>query len=204
VSNPKSQTPVILEHPFLTAANVIINCKNEFIRLTFGDMTREVNIFSLGKKPRDVKDQIFEVNLIKYLTSEHNEEIELLTEYEFELETKDFNLDQIVESAVNWASSPISLSIEPTDLTLPFIKFPFHRIESLTKHLKYVYLDGRETLLVIIVSHLTAGQEESLVSVLRKHREATGWTMTDIKELNPAILQHHIHLNEEATPKRDP
>ena len=28
--------------------------------------------------------------------------------------------------------------------------------------------------------------------------------MTDIKGLSPAIVQHHIHLNEEATPKRDP
>jgi len=27
--------------------------------------------------------------------------------------------------------------------------------------------------------------------------------MTDIKGLSPAIVQHHIHLNEEATLKRD-
>jgi len=28
--------------------------------------------------------------------------------------------------------------------------------------------------------------------------------MTDIKGLSPAIIQHRIHLNEEATLKRDP
>ena len=28
--------------------------------------------------------------------------------------------------------------------------------------------------------------------------------MTDIKGLSPAIVQHRIHLNEGATPKRDP
>jgi len=28
--------------------------------------------------------------------------------------------------------------------------------------------------------------------------------MTDIKGLSSAIVQHHIHLNEEGTPKRDP
>ena len=27
--------------------------------------------------------------------------------------------------------------------------------------------------------------------------------MTNIKGLSPAIVQHRIHLNEEATPKRD-
>jgi len=75
-------------------------------------------------------------------------------------------------------------------------------LKALANHLKYVYLDRRETRLVIITSHLTARQEESLMSVLRKYREAIGWTMTD-KGLNPAIVQHHIHPNEEATLKRD-
>jgi len=42
------------------------------------------------------------------------------------------------------------------------------------------------------------------MTILRKHREAIGWTMADIKGLSPAIVQHRIHLNEEATPKRDP
>jgi len=39
--------------------------------LTFGDMTKEVNIFHLRKQPRDSEDQTFEVNLIEGLTSEH-------------------------------------------------------------------------------------------------------------------------------------
>jgi len=43
-------------------------------------MTREVNIFNLGKQPRDVENQTFEVNLIENLTSEHREELELETE----------------------------------------------------------------------------------------------------------------------------
>jgi len=107
VFNPLSQTPVILGCPFLTTANAIINCRNRSIRLTFRDMIRKVNIFNLEKQPRDVKDQTFEVNLIKNMTSEHRKELKLETESEFELESMDFNLDQSVESAVSWASSPI-------------------------------------------------------------------------------------------------
>ena len=66
------------------------------MRLTFGDMTREVNVFNLGKQPRDVKDQTFEVNLIENLTSEHMKELELETECEFGLESDDFNLDRLL------------------------------------------------------------------------------------------------------------
>jgi len=53
------------------------------------------------------------------VTSEHKEELELETECDFELESDDFNLDQAVESAVNWASNPISQNVEPTNLTRP-------------------------------------------------------------------------------------
>jgi len=51
-------------------------------------------------------DQTFQVNFIENLTSEHEESMEIDTESEFDLESEDFNLDQIIDSAVDWASSP--------------------------------------------------------------------------------------------------
>ena len=47
-------------------------------------------------------DQSFEVNLIEGLTSEH-EELEYESDHEFDLESDDFNLDQIVDSTIEWA-----------------------------------------------------------------------------------------------------
>jgi len=116
VSNTRSQTPIIIERPFLATANVIIKCRKVSIRLTIKDMIREVNIFNLGKQSRDIEDQIFEVNLIENITSEHREELKLETESEFELEFINFDLNQIVESTVNWASSPVSPSLKSTNL----------------------------------------------------------------------------------------
>ena len=40
--------------------------------------------------------------------------------------------------------------------------------------------------------------------MLRENREAISWTMANIKGINQSIVQHHIHLIEEAKPKRDP
>ena len=42
------------------------------------------------------------------------------------------------------------------------------------------------------------------MSILKRHREAIGWTMKDIKGISLAIVQHRIHLVDEATPRRDP
>ena len=64
------------------------------MRFTFGDMTKEVNVLDLGKQPRDLEDQTFEVNYIENLTSEHEE-----PENEFEL--KHFNLDEIVDFSMD-------------------------------------------------------------------------------------------------------
>ena len=46
-----SKVPLILGRPFLATANANINCRNELMNLTFGNMTLEVNIFHVGGKP---------------------------------------------------------------------------------------------------------------------------------------------------------
>ena len=42
--------PIVLGRPFLATSNAIINCRNGFMQLTFGNMTLELNIFHLSKK----------------------------------------------------------------------------------------------------------------------------------------------------------
>jgi len=167
------------------------------MRLAFGDITKEVNVFNLRKQQRDFEDQTFEVNYIGNLISEHEE-----LENEFELE--DFNLDEIVDSAVDWALNPIMSTPETEFANLSGESLPSLELKVLSEHLKYASLSENDTLSVITTSHLTGEQEESLMSVLRKEKEAIRWTMSDIKAISPAIVQHHIHLNDDATPKRDP
>jgi len=93
---------------------------------------------------------------LKNLTSEHEESIEMETKSEFDMESEDFNLDQIINSAVDWTSSPNVphhrtkiLDITSNELT------PSLELKTLPEHLKYAYLGGREILSVIIASHLT-------------------------------------------------
>ena len=79
--------------------------------------------------------------LIKNLTSEHREELELETECDFGLESDDFNIDQVVDSDMNWVSNPISSIMEPTNLTSSFSE-PSSSLElkALPTHLKYIDL----------------------------------------------------------------
>ena len=119
------------------------------------------------------------------------------------MESDDFNLDQIIDSAVEWATNTTStpLSLEQLDLRPTN---SFSDLKAIPNHLKYAYLGEKEAHLVIISSHLIEEQEEDLLVMLRDNKEAIEWTMADIKGLSPSIVQHHIHLIEAAKLKRDP
>jgi len=48
--------PVILGLPFLATSNALINCRNGLMKLSFGNMTLEMNIFNICKQPGDNTD----------------------------------------------------------------------------------------------------------------------------------------------------
>jgi len=58
--------PVILGRPFLATSNALINYRNGVMKLSFGNMTLEMNIFNICKQPGDDND-LKEVDLIEEL-----------------------------------------------------------------------------------------------------------------------------------------
>jgi len=62
--------PVILGRPFLATSNALINCRNGLMKLSFGNMTLEMNIFNIFKQPEDDND-LQEVNFSEKLV--HNQ-----------------------------------------------------------------------------------------------------------------------------------
>ena len=66
--------PIILGRPFLATSNVIINCRNGVMQLTFGNMTLELNIFHLGKKHMHQEEKgLKEVRLIETIVDEQSQ-----------------------------------------------------------------------------------------------------------------------------------
>ena len=51
VANPDAQILVILGRPFLVTSNALINYRNGMLKLSFGNMTIELNIFNLQRQP---------------------------------------------------------------------------------------------------------------------------------------------------------
>ena len=64
--NASTQIHVILGHPFLATSNALINCQSGVIKISFGNMTIELNIFDISKQVLENED-ICEVNMIEDL-----------------------------------------------------------------------------------------------------------------------------------------
>ena len=73
-----------------------------------------------------------------------------------------------------WVKRYESLEFPSNDFknTLPSIEQPpVLELNELPSHLKYVYLEEKETLPIIISSQLTTIQEEQLVTALKRHKK---------------------------------
>lgn len=80
---------------------------------------------------------------------------------------------------------------------------PVLDLKPLLTELKYVFLGPNSTLPVVISSCLTNRQEEELLKVLIEHKNAIGWTLADIKGINPFICTHNFYLEEDSKPSRE-
>jgi hypothetical protein len=94
------------------------------------------------------------------------------------------------------------VSKEKEETVVP--KSPKKKLKPLPDSLKYKFLGQAESLPVIIASDLIDAQEEELLRVLREYREAIGWTIEDVKGINPSLVMHKIHLEENSKPLREP
>ncbi|GJX67402.1 hypothetical protein Tco_0303129 [Tanacetum coccineum] len=81
------------------------------------------------------------------------------------------------------------------------IKEP-HELElkGLPSHLEYAYLEGTDKLPVIIEFFLKDDEKEALLKVLKSHKRAIAWKITDIKGIDPRFCTHKILMEEDYKP----
>jgi len=128
---------IILGCPFLTTSNALINYRNGLMKLSFGNMALEMNIFNICKQPGDDND-LQEVDFIEKLVhdkfqttsseSKVDESDDLQMVY-FQEESKPSNWRPQIEELPPRSTESVPLSIEPPkpDLKpLPFnLKYSF-------------------------------------------------------------------------------
>ena len=71
-------------------------------------------------------------------------------------------------------------------------------LKELLEHLKYAFLQPVQAKPVLISVGLTKLEEQKMLEILRKYKEAIAWSIEDLKRISPSICMHKIPLEENA------
>ncbi|GJU49985.1 reverse transcriptase domain-containing protein [Tanacetum coccineum] len=77
---------------------------------------------------------------------------------------------------------------------------PTVELKDLPPHLKYVFLEGDDKLPVIIAKYLSVEEKAALIKVLKSHKRAIAWKLSDIKGINLEFCTHKILMEEDYKP----
>nr|GEU55319.1 reverse transcriptase domain-containing protein [Tanacetum cinerariifolium] len=77
---------------------------------------------------------------------------------------------------------------------------PEVELKDLPPHLEYVFLEGDDKLPVIISKDLSVEEKVALIKVLKSHKQAIAWKLSDIKGLNLKFCTHKILIEDDFKP----
>nr|GFB40105.1 reverse transcriptase domain-containing protein [Tanacetum cinerariifolium] len=77
---------------------------------------------------------------------------------------------------------------------------PKLELKELSSHLEYAFLEDSNKLPVIIAKNLKDVEREALINVLKSHKWAITWKISDIKGIDPRFCTHKILMEDDYRP----
>ncbi|XP_073031172.1 uncharacterized protein [Primulina eburnea] len=200
---------LILGRPFLATGRALIDVQKGELVLRLNDEKVTFNVFHsmkyLGSSDCyriDAIDDIFECSVHDTFIEDPLEKL-LVSPKSTESSREE------VGECVNYleGSKPLPRSVNskigelghiPKSLKPSIEEPPFLELKPLPPHLKYLFLKEEHKLPVIVSSSLTGDEEDKLLRVLKDHIYAIGWSIADIKGINPSMCMHKILMEKEA------
>ncbi|GKB15460.1 hypothetical protein Tco_0849383 [Tanacetum coccineum] len=214
---------LILGRPFLRTARALIDVYGEELTLRVDD---EAITFKVGQTSRYSRsyETVNQVNVIDVACEEYAQEVLgfsdssssaslLRIHRRFLLPPHDDYYDTegdilYLEKLLNEDPSPTLPPMKNDDLkqvdvtlTKPSIEEPPElELKDLPSHLEYAFLEGTDKLPVIISKELKDEEKAALLKVLKSHKRAIAWKISDIKGIDPSFCTHKILMEDDFKP----
>jgi len=194
-----TKIPLILGRPFMLTANCVVDMGNGNLELSIDNQKITFDLFKAMKYPQEgwkcfrveeidkedvsilkTPQTLLEkamVNVLDCLTSEEEEDLKAFLE---DLDRQ----DSIPEGEADFETLKKEVPSEKKKVELKI----------LPNHLKYMFLEEDKP--IVISNALTTEEENKLVDILKKHRKAIGWHISDLKGINPAYCIHRIMIED--------
>ncbi|GJX05305.1 reverse transcriptase domain-containing protein [Tanacetum coccineum] len=206
------QVPIILRRPFLITSKALIDVFNKKVTLRVGDESMLFDLSKSMKHPKESDDthtpstEPSDQSIQPYVIKAYSRMLSSECIHVYGLEAyirmlyliDDFELEKVL--AIN---SPLITKIEklPQDDTFklkPSIEDPpTLELKDLPSHLEYAFLAEYSKLPVIISKDLSSIEKEKLLVVLKEHKRAITWKISDNKGINPSYCTHKILKKED-------
>ncbi|GKA23353.1 reverse transcriptase domain-containing protein [Tanacetum coccineum] len=207
------RVPLILGRPFLRTARALIDVHGEEMALRVNDEAITFKVGHTSRYSSNYYDEtVHQVNVIDVACEEYAQEV--LGFLNSSTSGNPTPSDPIIASSFPLFTpfegdpSP-NLTLMKNDylkqvdvtMTKPSIEEPPElELKDLPSHLEYAFLEGTDKLLVIISKELKEEEKAALEKVLKSHKRAIAWKISDIKGIDPSFCTHKILMEDDFKP----
>ncbi|KAK5773318.1 hypothetical protein PVK06_049624 [Gossypium arboreum] len=185
--NTAGSSDLLLGRPFLSTASTKIDVRSSTLTMEFNGEIVKFNVYDAISH----SSEILSINRVDLIDSLVDETFESTYEDESEYRYDDYEFVKTL------------LLPSETKLLPSVVQAPDLELKPLPAHLKYAFLRKGNTLPIIISNKLSKPEEESLIQVLKSHKEVIGWTIAVLKGISPLTCTHKIYLEENTKPRRE-
>ncbi|GKE20955.1 reverse transcriptase domain-containing protein, partial [Tanacetum coccineum] len=222
------RVPLILGRPFLRTARALVDVHREELtlrvgdeNLTFNDHFHEVlnvqkSIHPLSGSPTPSFDHVvasispsltpFEDN--EFLLEDIDAFLSLDDSIPLEIDNGIYDLEEDILFLKKLLNDDPTKDLPPKELKNDETKTNKSSIEEPPKlelkdsppHLEYALLEETSKLPVIIAKDLKREEKDQLIKVLKSHKQAIAWKISDIRGIDPNFCTHKILMEDDFKP----
>ncbi|GJS14174.1 reverse transcriptase domain-containing protein [Tanacetum coccineum] len=187
------RVPLILRRPFLRMVHSLVDVHGEELTLRVCDEKLVFNVESTSKYPHKHEDEsINQIDIIDTTCEDHFHEV---------LNGDILFLEKLLNNDPTKDLLPKELKNDKTKMTKSSIEEPPElELKDLPPHVEYALLEGTSKLPVIIAKDLKMEENDQLIKVLKSHKRAIAWKISDIKGIDPTFCTHKILMQDDFKP----
>ena len=207
IINPKTRLdghPLILGRPWLATADAYIGCRQGNMTITRGPDIKNLILYP----PAQPRITMMRTNLrsTSYITDNIRPPLTFQEALDFKDQTEDDANNKFINQteSTSYTQCFMIKAAFDNELEEDPLKDEHDQIIPMTSvaNSKVVEIEPGKTL--NINANLTPDQETKLIQLLRKYQEAFAWDYPDMKGIDPQLCTHHIYIEKDARPVRQP
>nr|GEY57478.1 DNA-directed DNA polymerase [Tanacetum cinerariifolium] len=199
------QVPLILERSFLKTGRALIDVFEGELTLRVGKEAITINLDQTSRYSANYNDMTANrIDVIDMACEEYSQEVLGFSDviangnptlyYDPIVSTSSPTLSPFGDSDFLLEEVDAFLDLED-DPTSPEVE-----LKDLPPHLEYEFLEGDDKLPIIIAKDLSDEEKAALITVLKSHKRAIAWKLSDIKGIDPEFCTHKVLMEDDFEP----